>query len=97
VTFSIQQFPDPPHTLDSGLDQLYIYFLPLATIFSFICLCLAVLKRVGEDKCSGTKVIINTLVCELIFNCIFVQGIFKNSWNEIVDVMAGMVNPCSAN
>jgi hypothetical protein len=68
VTFSIQQFPDPPHTLDSGLEQLYIYFLPLATIFSFICLCLAVLQRVGEDKCSGTKVIINMLVCGLILN-----------------------------
>ncbi|XP_068901248.1 phospholipid-transporting ATPase ABCA3-like isoform X1 [Tenebrio molitor] len=55
LILSIQQFPDPPHTLDSGLNQLFIYFLPLSTIFSFIFLCPAVLQRVGEDKCSGTK------------------------------------------
>jgi hypothetical protein len=68
LILSIQQFPDPPHTLDSGLNQLFIHFLPLSTIFSFIFLCPAVLQRVGEDKCSGTKVIINMLVCGLILN-----------------------------
>jgi ATP-binding cassette subfamily A (ABC1) protein 3 len=59
MIFSIQQFPDPPHTLDSGLNQLFIYFLPLSTIVSFIFLFPAVLQCVGEDKCSGTKVIIS--------------------------------------
>jgi ATP-binding cassette subfamily A (ABC1) protein 3 len=55
MIFSIQQFPDPPQTLDSGLNQFFIYFLPLITIFSFIFLFPAVVQRVGEDKCSGTK------------------------------------------
>ncbi|XP_044266047.1 phospholipid-transporting ATPase ABCA1-like [Tribolium madens] len=55
IDFSIQEFPDPPHTDDSGLSQLFIYFLPLITIFSFIFLCPAVLQKVGEEKHSGTK------------------------------------------
>jgi hypothetical protein len=72
MIFSIQQFPDPPQTLDSGLNQFFIYFLPLITIFSFIFLFPAVVQRVGEDTCSGTKVIINTLVCGLILNYVII-------------------------
>lgn len=56
LDFSMQEFPDPPRVVDSSLNQLLMYFLPLITMFSFMFLCPAVLQRVGEEKFSGIKV-----------------------------------------
>ncbi|XP_063924557.1 uncharacterized protein LOC135138511 [Zophobas morio] len=55
IDFSLQRFPDPPRTIDSGVNKLFVYFLPIITIMSFICLFPSVLQRVGEEKFSGTK------------------------------------------
>ncbi|CAH1954987.1 unnamed protein product [Acanthoscelides obtectus] len=47
--------PYPPHIVDNGVDAIFKEMLPLITLFSFIFLCPAVLKRVVEEKYSGTK------------------------------------------
>ncbi|XP_050500171.1 phospholipid-transporting ATPase ABCA3 isoform X2 [Diabrotica virgifera virgifera] len=54
-SIQIQEFPYPPHKVDSAITTLFLEFLPLITLFSFIFLCPAVLKRVVEEKHSGTK------------------------------------------
>lgn len=54
ITVFIQQFPYPPHTEDS-IAVMFITFLPLFTLFSFIFLCPALLKRIVEEKQSGIK------------------------------------------
>lgn len=54
ITF--QEFPYPPYIKDAGISDLFMYFLPLVTIFSFILLCPAVIKRVAEEKYTGIKV-----------------------------------------
>ncbi|KAL1501623.1 hypothetical protein ABEB36_006920 [Hypothenemus hampei] len=50
-----QSFPYPPHKADSGLSEVFIFYLPLITLFSFIFVCPAVIKRVVEEKHSGIK------------------------------------------
>ncbi|XP_074030310.1 phospholipid-transporting ATPase ABCA3 [Leptinotarsa decemlineata] len=55
VTIEVQEFPYPPYILDSGITNLFLEYLPVMTIFSFIFLCPAVLKRVVEEKHSGIK------------------------------------------
>ncbi|KAJ3652605.1 hypothetical protein Zmor_018556 [Zophobas morio] len=55
IDFSLQRFPDPPRTIDSGVNKLFVYFLPIITIVSFMCLFPSVLQRVGEEKFLGTK------------------------------------------
>ncbi|XP_057653241.1 ATP-binding cassette sub-family A member 2-like isoform X1 [Diorhabda carinulata] len=51
----VEEFPYPPYKLDSAITKLFLEFLPLITLFSFIFLCPAVLKRVVEEKHSGIK------------------------------------------
>lgn len=51
----LKEFPYPPYKLDSSITKLFLEFLPLITLFSFIFLCPAVLKRVVEEKHSGIK------------------------------------------
>lgn len=58
ITF--QEFPFPPYTKDLGLQIMYENVLPLITIFSFILLCPAVIKRIVEEKYSGSKVSVST-------------------------------------
>ncbi|XP_060517032.1 ATP-binding cassette sub-family A member 2-like isoform X2 [Cylas formicarius] len=55
VKFNTLEFPYPPYKSDSGLISLFMDFLPLITLFSFIFVCPAVLKRVVEEKYSGIK------------------------------------------
>lgn len=52
----VKEFPYPPHKIDEVVTSLFIEYLPLLTLFSFIFLCPAVLKRVVEEKQTGTKV-----------------------------------------
>lgn len=56
IDVMIEEFPYPPHTNDAGLNDIFMHFLPIITIFSFIFLCPAVLKRVSDEKHSGIKV-----------------------------------------
>lgn len=55
VSLYAQEFPYPPHTEDP-IKMVIIEVLPLLTMFSFIFICPAVLKRVVEEKQAGTKV-----------------------------------------
>ncbi|KAJ8925956.1 hypothetical protein NQ315_009809 [Exocentrus adspersus] len=55
VTLLMQEFPYPPHKEDSALSTMFLIYLPVITLFSFIFICPAVLKRVVEEKYSGTK------------------------------------------
>ncbi|KAG5895530.1 hypothetical protein JTB14_010674 [Gonioctena quinquepunctata] len=55
VSLEIEEFPYPPYVMDTALTTLFMDFLPLLTLFSFIFLCPAVLKRVVEEKHSGIK------------------------------------------
>ncbi|KAL1501621.1 hypothetical protein ABEB36_006918 [Hypothenemus hampei] len=50
-----QLFPYPPYKADSGISQVFMFYLPLITLFSFIFVCPAVIKRVVEEKESGIK------------------------------------------
>lgn len=59
VNLMLEMFPFPPHKLDSGISDLLLEYLPVITLFSFICLCPALLKRVVEEKQTGIKVIFN--------------------------------------
>nr|CAH7744096.1 unnamed protein product [Callosobruchus chinensis] len=52
---STRVMPYPPRTVDNGVDAIFKEMLPLITLFSFIFLCPAVLKRVVEEKYTGTK------------------------------------------
>lgn len=54
ITF--QEFPFPPYTKDFGLEILYEIIFPIVTLFSFMCLLVTVIKRVVEEKASGSKV-----------------------------------------
>lgn len=56
VSVTFQEFPFPPHMKDFGVGILYEMVLPPVTLFSFICLLVAVIKRVVEEKASGSKV-----------------------------------------
>ncbi|KYB26832.1 ATP-binding cassette sub-family A member 3-like Protein [Tribolium castaneum] len=89
IDFSIQEFPDPPHTDDSGLSQLFLYFLPLITIFSFIFLCPAVLQRVGEEKHSGTKEFMKMvgLNSSMLWLGWFIHALITNLFSIIVIVV----------
>ncbi|CAG9862052.1 unnamed protein product [Phyllotreta striolata] len=49
------EFPYPPHKRDSFTTTLFLDLLSLITLFSFIFMCPAVLKRVVEEKYTGTK------------------------------------------
>lgn len=89
VEFSIQEFPYPPHIQDTGLSQLFLYFLPLMTVFSFIFLCPAVLQRVGEEKSSGTKVYVKLCIIPVLN--IFL-GILKNGGSKLLENMDWMAN-----
>lgn len=55
VTLVMQEFPYPPYLNDAGAADMFLYILPLITIFSFVFLCPAVLKRVVEEKSTGIK------------------------------------------
>lgn len=52
---TIQELPFPPYVKDEGLNLVAI-ILPLTTILSFALLCPDILKRVIEEKSTGTKV-----------------------------------------
>lgn len=56
ITITIQEFPYPPHTEDSGINTVFRDYLPSFTLFSFIFICPAILQRVVEEKHSGIKV-----------------------------------------
>lgn len=58
VTLVMQEFPYPPFLNDIGIADMFSLVLPLVTIFSFVFLCPAVLKRIVEEKSSGIKVCI---------------------------------------
>lgn len=55
-SLSLEEFPYPPYKRDEMFTILFREYLPLLTLFSFIFLCPAVLKRVVEEKQTGTKV-----------------------------------------
>ncbi|XP_066249197.1 phospholipid-transporting ATPase ABCA3-like [Euwallacea similis] len=55
LTVEVQEFPYPPYKSDDGIISMFILYLPLMTLFSFIVVCPAVLKRVVEEKYSGIK------------------------------------------
>nr|XP_015839741.1 PREDICTED: uncharacterized protein LOC655486 isoform X4 [Tribolium castaneum] len=55
LDISIEEFPYPPHTDVSRLSQLFINYLPLITIFSFVFLCLSLLQRVANEKYVGSR------------------------------------------
>ncbi|CAH1119745.1 unnamed protein product [Phaedon cochleariae] len=55
VSLSTQEFPYPPYKSDTSLQTIFMEYLPLLTLFSFIFLCPAVLTRVVEEKHSGAK------------------------------------------
>ncbi|XP_050295915.1 phospholipid-transporting ATPase ABCA3-like isoform X2 [Anthonomus grandis grandis] len=55
ITLLSQEFPYPPHTMDSGLPSMLMSVLPLITLFSFIFAYPAVLKRVVQEKHSGIR------------------------------------------
>lgn len=52
----LQEFPYPPYLNDLGFTDMFLYVLPIVTIFSFVFLCPAVIKRVVEEKQTGIKV-----------------------------------------
>lgn len=56
VSITFQEFPFPPYTKDLGLQIVYTYVFPIVTLFSFMCLLVTVIKRVVEEKASGSKV-----------------------------------------
>lgn len=56
VSITFQEFPFPPYTADLGLEILYEFIFPIVTLFSFMCLLVTVIKRVVEEKASGSKV-----------------------------------------
>lgn len=56
ITLMVQEFPYPPHKQDSALSTMFLNYLPAITLFSFIFISPAVLKRVVEEKYLGTKV-----------------------------------------
>lgn len=56
ILFETLEFPYPPHRADSALSLTLFKLLPLITLFSFILVCPAVLKRVVEEKYTGIKV-----------------------------------------
>lgn len=56
VNLESLEFPYPPYKSDSGLSSVFIMWLPLITLFSFIFVCPVVLKRVVEEKYTGIKV-----------------------------------------
>ncbi|XP_030753905.1 ATP-binding cassette sub-family A member 2-like isoform X2 [Sitophilus oryzae] len=55
ILIEMLEFPYPPHKSDVGFSSLFFNYLPLITMFSFIFICPAVLKRVVEEKYSGIK------------------------------------------
>ncbi|XP_018325058.1 retinal-specific ATP-binding cassette transporter [Agrilus planipennis] len=57
----LQEFPIPPHLNDIGINDMFNYILPIVTVFSFVTLCLSVLKRVVEEKNTGIKELIKIL------------------------------------
>lgn len=56
ISLYVKEFPYPPYKVDEVISALFIEYLPLLTLFSFIFLCPAILKRVVEEKQTGTKV-----------------------------------------
>lgn len=59
ATIALELFPSPPQTKDVGIRKFLLTYLPLLTIFSFIFICPAVLKRIVEEKESGIKELLN--------------------------------------
>ncbi|KAJ8935390.1 hypothetical protein NQ314_012806 [Rhamnusium bicolor] len=55
ITIGMLEFPYPPHIVDSAITTVFDTYIPLITLFSFIFLCPAVLKRVVEEKESGNR------------------------------------------
>lgn len=56
VKVFMQEFPYPPYVIDAGVNEIFMDILPIMTIFTFVFLCPAVLKRVVEEKTTGIKV-----------------------------------------
>lgn len=61
-----QEMPYPPHFEDHGINDMYAYVLPLITMFGYVLILPAVLKRIIEEKSTGIKVGISFLFCVLI-------------------------------
>lgn len=57
VTMFYQEFPYPPHSDNSGLNEIIMMILPAFTMFSFVFMLQAVLKRIVEEKVTGIKVL----------------------------------------
>lgn len=55
VFLTLQEFPYPPHTSDTGLTDTFLYVLPFVTIFSFIFNC-GVIGTISGEKQSGMRV-----------------------------------------
>ncbi|XP_066249198.1 phospholipid-transporting ATPase ABCA3-like [Euwallacea similis] len=55
VFLEVEEFPYPPYKSDIGSSALFVYYLPLITLFSFLFICPAVLQRVVEEKYTGIK------------------------------------------
>lgn len=73
---AFQEFPYPPHTVDIGASDLFTYYLPFITVFSFILLCPAVVKRVVEEKFSGIKVIFSFVLHKLTEGFFVILSVF---------------------
>lgn len=56
VTMFYQEFPYPPHSDNSGFNDIIMTIMPASTMFSFVFMLQAVLKRIVEEKVTGIKV-----------------------------------------
>lgn len=53
-----EEFPYPPHYEDNGITSMFMYILPLISLFGYALILPGVLKRIIEEKSSGIKVCI---------------------------------------
>lgn len=56
VKMFFQEFPYPPHADNSAFNEIFMAVMPAATMFSFVFMLQAVLKRILEEKVTGIKV-----------------------------------------
>nr|XP_022908694.1 ATP-binding cassette sub-family A member 3-like isoform X1 [Onthophagus taurus]XP_022908696.1 ATP-binding cassette sub-family A member 3-like isoform X2 [Onthophagus taurus] len=78
--FKFEEFPYPPHSIDSGMNEVFIKALPLVTILSFLFICSSVLNNIVQEKSQGMKELmkINGLKNWSLFLGWFLNGFLLN-------------------
>lgn len=91
---SFEELPYPPHKEDAGIMEMFMHVLPLITIFGFVLILPAVLKRIIEEKSTGIKQLMKMMGLDekVLWLGWFFHALIVNIFSVIIIVILLKVN-----